>query len=235
MILEVNKINTFYGKVQALWDVCLGIDEEEIVALVGANGAGKTTLLNTISGLLRPASGSVTFLGQRIDGLAPNTIVELGISHIPEGRKLFNEMSVRENLEMGAYTKRAWKQKDATIERVYKIFPLLKERQGQLARTLSGGEQQMLAMGRGLMSMPKLCIIDEPSNGLAPRLVMEVFQVIKSMRQQGITILLIEQNIKQTLDIADRAFVLENGRLVLQDSCEKLLQSDHIRKAYLGL
>jgi branched-chain amino acid transport system ATP-binding protein len=234
-MLEVDNLCTFYGNIQALWDVSFRIDETEIVALVGANGAGKTTLLNTISGLLRPASGSVTFLGQRIDGLTSHKIVELGISHIPEGRRLFTDMSVRENLEMGAYLQRAWKHKEETLERVYQVFPALKEREGQLARTLSGGEQQMLAMGRGLMSRPKLCIIDEPSNGLAPRLVLEVFQIIRSLREQGITILLIEQNVKHTLEIADRACVLENGRVVLEGTCDKLLQSDHIRKAYLGL
>jgi len=234
-MLEVNNICTHYGKIQALWDVCFSVNEAEIFALVGANGAGKSTLLNTISGLVRPTSGSITFLGQRIDGLSPHMIVELGISHIPEGRKLFIDMSVRENLEMGAYPKRAWKQKDITIQQVYKTFPILRERERQLARTLSGGEQQMLAMGRGLMSQPKICIIDEPSNGLAPRLVLEVFQIIKSLREQGITILLIEQNVKQTLEIADRACVLENGRLALEGTCDELLQSDHIRKAYLGL
>jgi len=234
-ILEVNSLSTFYGQIQVLWDICLKIDEGEILALVGGNGAGKTTLLNTISGIMRPTSGSVTFLGQRIDGLAPHTIVELGISHIPEGRKLFTDMSVHENLEMGAYSRRAWKAKRETLEHVYQLFPMLKERAKQLARTLSGGEQQMLAMGRGLMSRPKLCIIDEPSNGLAPRLVSEVFQIIKSLREQGITILLVEQNVRQTLEIADRACVLENGRLALEGSCRVLLASDHVRKAYLGL
>jgi branched-chain amino acid transport system ATP-binding protein len=234
-MLEVCNINTFYDKMQALWDVSLTIDEGEIVALVGANGAGKTTLLNTISGLLCPASGSVVFLGQRIDGLAPHTIVELGISHIPEGRRLFSEMSVRENLEIGAYPRHAWKQKEETLKQVYQLFPILKEREGQLAKTLSGGEQQMLAMGRGLMSRPRLCIFDEPSYGLAPKFVAEVFQIIKSLRDQGITILLIEQNVRNTLEIADRACVLENGRMVLEGACEKLLQSDHVRKAYLGL
>jgi len=234
-MLEINNINTFYGQIQALWDVCLKIDEGEIVALIGANGAGKSTLLNTISGIIHPTSGSITFLGQRIDGLLSHSIVELGISHIPEGRKLFTDMSVRENLEMGAYSSRAWKQKQETLEQVYQLFPALKERAGQLARTLSGGEQQMVAMGRGLMSKPKLCIIDEPSNGLAPRLVLEVFQKIKSLREQGITILLIEQNVRHTLEIADRACVLENGRITLEGSCDDLLKSDHVRKAYLGL
>jgi branched-chain amino acid transport system ATP-binding protein len=234
-MLEINNIDTFYGKAQALWGVSLTIDEKEIVALIGANGAGKTTLLNTISGLLRPASGSVEFLGQRIDGLAPHTIVELGVSHVPEGRKLFTDMTVRENLEMGAYTSEAWKRKEETLVQVYQVFPALKEREGQLARTLSGGEQQMLAMGRGLMSKPRLCMFDEPSYGLAPRLLLEVFQVIKSLREQGITILLIEQNVRNTLEIADRAYVLENGRIVLEGESKELLQEELIRKAYLGL
>ena len=234
-MLEVSNLDTFYGKVQALWGVSLRIDEAEIVALVGANGAGKTTLLNTISGLLRPASGSVEFLGKRIDGLAPHTIVELGISHIPEGRKLFADMSVRENLEMGAYTSGAWKNKAETREQVYQIFPALKEREKQLARTLSGGEQQMLAMGRGLMAKPKLCMFDEPSFGLAPMLLLEVFQVIEALREQGITILLIEQNVRRTLEISDRAYVLENGRVVLEGESKELLQEELVKKAYLGL
>jgi len=234
-MLEVSNIDTFYGGIQALWGVSLSIDEAEIVALVGANGAGKTTFVNTISGLLRPASGSAQFLGKRIDGLTPHAIVELGISHVPEARRLFPDMSVRENLEMGAYPQRAWKQKEETLEQVYQVFPRLKERAGQLARTLSGGEQQMVAMGRGLMSRPKLCIFDEPSSGLAPKLVLEVFRVIESLREQGLTVLLIEQNVRHTLEIADRAYVLENGRVVLEGACDKLLQSDHVRKAYLGL
>ena len=234
-MLEVSNIDTFYGKAQALWDVSLRIDEAEIVALIGANGAGKTTLLNTISGLLRPASGSVEFLGQRIDGLTPHSIVELGISHVPEGRKLFSGMTVRENLEMGAYPHQAWKEKEETLKRVYQVFPALKEREGQLARTLSGGEQQMLAMGRGLMSKPRLCMFDEPSYGLAPILLVEVFRVIKSLREQGITILLIEQNVPRTLEIADRAYVLENGRVVLEGKSKELLQEELVKKAYLGL
>ena len=234
-MLEVNNINAHYGRIQALWDICLKINEAEILALVGGNGAGKTTLLHTISGTMRPSSGTISFRGQRIDGLPPHAIVELGISHIPEGRKLFVDMSIQENLEMGAYSRRAWKNKKETLQQVYALFPMLKERSKQLARTLSGGEQQMLAMGRGLMSKPDLCIIDEPSNGLAPRLVAEVFQIIKSLRDQGKTILLIEQNVRQTLEIADRACVLENGRMALEGSCEDLLKSDHVRKAYLGL
>ncbi|KPJ88048.1 MAG: hypothetical protein AMS17_06780 [Spirochaetes bacterium DG_61] len=234
-MLEVSNIDTFYGKVQALWGVSLRIDEAEIVALVGANGAGKTTLLSTISGLLCPASGSAKFLGKRIDGLTPHSIAELGISHVPEGRRLFPYMSVRENLEMGAYPYHAWKRKEETLELVYQVFPILKEREGQFARTLSGGEQQMLAMGRGLMSRPRLCMFDEPSSGLAPRLVLEVFQIIKSLREQGITVLLIEQNVRHTLEIADRAYVLENGRIVSEGKSSELLQNNHIKKAYLGL
>jgi len=234
-MLEVYNIDTFYDKVQALWDVSVRIDEAEIVAMIGANGAGKTTLLNTISGLLCPASGSAKFLDKRIDGLSPHSIAELGISHIPEGRRLFPVMSVRENLEMGAYPYHAWKRKEETLEQVYQVFPILREREGQLARTLSGGEQQMLAMGRGLMSRPRLCMFDEPSSGLAPRLVLEVFKVIKSLREQGITILLIEQNVRHTLEIADRAYVLENGRIVSEGKSSELLKNNHIKKAYLGL
>jgi branched-chain amino acid transport system ATP-binding protein len=234
-MLEVRDINTFYGKIQALWGVSLRIDDKEIVALVGSNGAGKTTLLNTISGLIHPASGSIEFLGTRIDGLTPHAIVELGMSHIPEGRKLFPDMSVRENLEMGAYTKRVWKDKQHILDRVYELFPILKARQGQLASTLSGGEQQMVAMGRGLMSQPRLCIVDEPSSGLAPLIVDEIFGIIQGLRDQGIAIFLIEQNVQQTLEIADRAYVLENGRVVLEGESKELLKEELIRKAYLGL
>jgi branched-chain amino acid transport system ATP-binding protein len=234
-MLEVCDVATVYGKVQALWDVCLEVQEGEIVALVGSNGAGKTTLLKTITGLLRPASGSVEFLGKRIDGLPSHVIVERGISHVPEGGKVFPDMTVHENLEMGAYPLHAWKQKGETFEQVYEIFPLLKERDGQLARTLSGGERQMLAMGRGLMAKPKLCLFDEPSYGLAPLLVSEIFRVIRDLPDRGITVLLIEQNVRQSLEIADRAYVLENGRICLQGACGQLLQSDYIRQAYLGL
>ncbi len=234
-MLEVSNIDTFYGKIQALWGVSLKIDEAEMVALVGANGAGKTTLLNTISGLLHPASGSIEFLGKRIDGLTSYSIVELGMSHIPEGRRLFPDMSVRENLEMGAYANRAWKHKQETLDKVYQLFPILKARQRQVARTLSGGEQQMVAMGRGLMSRPRLCIIDEPSSGLAPLVVDEIFHIIQGLRDQGIAIFLIEQNVQQTLEITDRAYVLENGRVILAGESRKLLQEELIRKAYLGL
>jgi branched-chain amino acid transport system ATP-binding protein len=234
-MLEVCNVDTLYGKVQALWDVCLEVNQGEIVALIGSNGAGKTTLVNTISGLLQPASGSIVFQGERIDGLPSHEIVELGISHVPQGGKIFPDMNVRENLEMGSYPMHAWKQRAETFKQVYLLFPRLKERQNQLARTLSGGEHQMLAIGRALMSKPKLCIFDEPSYGLAPLLVKEMFRIIQNLREQGITILLIEQNVRHTLEIADRAYVLENGRLCLQGDCGELLQSDHVRKAYMGL
>jgi branched-chain amino acid transport system ATP-binding protein len=234
-MLAVSNLDTFYGKIQALWDISFTIDETEIVALIGANGAGKTTLLNTISGVLQPSAGIVEFLGSRIDGLQSHAIVERGMSHIPEGRKLFPDMSVRENLEMGAYPKQVWERKQESLAEVYQLFPLLKARQGQLARTLSGGEQQMVAMGRGLMSRPRLCIIDEPSSGLAPIVVEEIFNIIKGLRDQGIAILLVEQNVQQTLEIADRAYVLENGRIILAGESKQLLQEELIRKAYMGI
>jgi branched-chain amino acid transport system ATP-binding protein len=234
-MLSVNNINAFYGRVQALWDVTLRINEGEIVALVGANGAGKTTLLNIIFSLHRPASGTVEFLGRRIDNMAPHHIGELGISYVPEGGRPFREMNVRENLEMGAYVYEAWKKKEETLRQVYDLFPRLKERQRQLVGTLSGGELQMVAIGRGLMSRPKLCIFDEPSYGLAPLLVREIFRIIKGLHEQGISILLIEQNVRQTLEIADRAYVLENGRIISEGESRELLQNDHIKKAYLGL
>jgi branched-chain amino acid transport system ATP-binding protein len=234
-MLEAKNIDTFYGKAQALFDISVHVKPSEIVALVGSNGAGKTTLLKTISGLLRPASGSVMFLGKRIDGRPSYAVVELGISHIPEGRRLFPDMSVRENLEMGAYAKRVWKQKQETLHKVCQLFPVLEARQGQIAGTLSGGEQQMVALGRGLMSRPKLCLIDEPSSGLAPVMVDEIFHVIEGLRDQGIAIFLVEQNVRHTLEIADRAYVLENGQVTLEGESKQLLEEEAIRKAYLGL
>jgi branched-chain amino acid transport system ATP-binding protein len=234
-MLEVSNLDTFYGKTQAIWGISLRIDEKEIVALVGANAAGKTTLLNTISGFLRPASGSVEFLGRRIDGLTPHSIVELGISHVLEGGRPFTEMTVRENLEMGAYPYHTWKGREKRLEQVYKVFPYLKARQGQLARTLSGGERQMLAMGRSLMSRPRLCMFDEPSYGLAPLFVKELFKISTALNEQGITILLVEQNVRHALEIADRAYLLENGRMALEGACELFLNNDHVKKAYLGL
>jgi len=234
-MLEVSNLDVFYGKSQALHGVSLRVEEKEIVALVGANGAGKSTLLNTISGLLRPASGHMEFLGQRLDKLAPHIIMQLGISHIPEGRKLFRDMTVRENLELGAYTSEAWRRKEETLEQVYQLFPMLKERGKQLAAKLSGGEGQMLAVGRGLMSNPRLCMLDEPSYGLAPKLLTEVLEIIKHLREQGITILLVEQNLRRSLEVADRAYVMENGHIVLEGKSEDLLENESVKKAYLGL
>jgi branched-chain amino acid transport system ATP-binding protein len=234
-MLEISNLNVFYGNSQALRDVSLKVNEKEIVALVGTNGAGKTTLLNTISGLLRPASGSVEFLGQKIERLAAHKIMQLGICQIPEGRKLFSDMTVGENLEMGAYSSEAWKQRKETLKQVYQIFPVLKERRGQSASKLSGGERQMVAIGRGLMSNPRLCMFDEPSYGLAPKLFSEVIEVIKRLREQGITVFLVEQNVRQTLKTADRAYVLENGQIVLEGRGEDLLQNEQVKTAYLGM
>jgi branched-chain amino acid transport system ATP-binding protein len=233
-MLTVSNINTFYGKLQVLWDVSLRVEEGEIVALIGANGAGKTTLLNTISSFLHPASGTVEFLGRRIDKIAPHSVVALGISHIPEGKKLFPDMTVRENLELGAYTSPT-RGMEERLEQVYRIFPALKQKANELPRKLSGGVQQMLAMGRGLMSRPKLCMFDEPSSGLAPIVIKEVLHVIKTLRDQGTTILLVEQNTQHALGIADRGYVLENGRITLEGTGEELLQNDHVKVAYLGL
>jgi branched-chain amino acid transport system ATP-binding protein len=234
-MLEVSNLDIFYGKSQALRNISLNVNEGEIVALVGTNGAGKTTLLNTISGLLRPTSGSVEFLGKRIDRLAPHKIMKLGICQIPEGRKLFTDMTVRENLEMGAYSSKAWGQRKETLERVYQVFPVLKERRKQSAKKLSGGEGQMVAIGRGLMSNPRLCMFDEPSYGLAPKLFSEVLEIVKHLREQGITIFLVEQNVRQTLETADRAYVLDNGQIVLEGKAKDLLKDEQVKKAYLGL
>ena len=234
-MLEVEGLSAAYGRVQVLWDLSLKVEEGEFVALVGANGAGKTTLLKTISGVLRPSAGTITFLGKRIDSAHPNHIVNLGLSHIPESRKLFGDMSVQENLEMGAYPRRSWKDRRETMKWVFSLFPRLEERSKQLARTLSGGEQQMLAMGRGLMSKPRMVLIDEPSNGLAPMVVAEVFEILQTLHQQGITIFLVEQNVRRTLAIAGRAYVLENGRMALEGPCSMLRESEHVRKAYLGM
>jgi branched-chain amino acid transport system ATP-binding protein len=234
-MLEVRNLDCFYGNVQVLWDVSLTVGEAEIVALLGANGAGKTTLLNAVTGLIRPQSGQISFMGKSIDGAPSNEIMEKGIAYLPEGGRLFPDMSIRENLEMGVYPSRLWQGRAAGMNRVFELFPKLKERQKQMARTLSGGEKQMLAMARGLMSNPKLCLFDELSYGLAPIMVKEVFGIVKKLRAQGITVLLVEQNAVQSLETADRAYVLENGRMALEGPCGELIENGYVKKAYLGL
>ncbi len=234
-MLSLNQIQVSYGDVQVLWDVSLKVESKELAALVGANGAGKSTTLNTISALLLPRSGSIEFNGQRIDHVPASRVVELGISQVPEGRRLFSEMSVLENLELGSYMAEAKKRRDETLNWVFSIFPALRERRHQLAGTLSGGEQQMVAVGRGLMARPKLLMLDEPSLGLAPILVREVFKVVERVNSEGVTILLVEQNVKHTLAVATHAYVLENGRIAMEGKGNDLLNNDHVKKAYLGI
>jgi branched-chain amino acid transport system ATP-binding protein len=234
-VLKVNGINVFYGDLQVLWNVAFEVKEEEILVLVGANGAGKTTTLKTISSLLKPASGTIEFDGIRLDKLPPNKIIEKGIVHVPEGRRLFPEMSVEENLIMGSLYGEAKSKRSDTMDYVYSLFPRLLERRKQTAGTLSGGEQQMLAVGRGLMSRPKLMMFDEPSLGLAPILVQDIFNLIKKINKEGVTILLVEQNVTQTLAMCDRAYVLENGRNVLEGTGKELMDNDHVREVYLGI
>jgi branched-chain amino acid transport system ATP-binding protein len=234
-MLNINGLSLFYGKIQVLWNVCLSVDEQKMVAVIGSNASGKTSLLNAVSGLLPPSSGTVEFLGKRIDRMPAYLIARLGISHIPEGGGLFPDMKVSENLELGAYSHAAESEKQQTLQWVYEIFPALAARAGQRARTLSGGERQMLAIGRGLMSRPRLCMLDEPSYALSPLLVTEVFKAVKELRERGTTVLLVEQDIKRALEMADRAYLLENGRVVLEGPRELFLQNDHVKKAYLGL
>ncbi|TDL61000.1 ABC transporter ATP-binding protein [Neobacillus sp. YX16] len=233
-MLNVNGIDVFYGNIQALKGVSLEINEGEIVTLIGANGAGKSTLLKTLSGLLKPKSGSIEYLGNSISGKAPQSIVKVGISHVPEGRRVFANMSVEENLELGAYLRKdaAGIRKD--IQSVYELFPRLQERRKQLSGTLSGGEQQMLAMGRAIMAKPKLLLLDEPSMGLAPLMVKTIFQIIEKINQDGTTILLVEQNANMALSVADRAYVIETGRVVISGTAAELQASEEIKKAYLG-
>lgn len=234
-MLSVNQIQVAYGDVQVLWDVSMNVQPKEFAALVGANGAGKSTTLNTISALLRPISGTIEFNGKRIDHAAASQVVELGISQVPEGRRLFSEMTVLENLELGSFMIEAKRCRNETLNWVYDIFPHLRERRNQLAGTLSGGEQQMVAVGRGLMSRPKLLMLDEPSLGLAPILVQEVFKALERVNEEGVTIFLVEQNVKHTLTIATHAYVLENGRIVMEGKGSDLLDNDHVKKAYLGI
>jgi len=234
-MLEIKNIDVFYGDVQVIWDISFNVKQGEIVALIGANGAGKSTTLKTISGLLRPRNGGILFNDIPIHKVEPYRLIELGIAHVPEARRLFVEMSVEENLDMGSLKGDAKKEREITKQLVFELFPRLLERRRQLAGTLSGGEQQMLAIGRGLMSKPKLQMFDEPSLGLSPILVKEIFGVIKKIKEEGTTILIVEQNVKQTLAIADRAYVLENGKIALQGTGAELLNNEHVRTAYLGV
>jgi branched-chain amino acid transport system ATP-binding protein len=234
-LLSVEAISARYGRARVLHDVSFEVGEGEIVSVVGANGAGKTTLVKIISGMMRPTAGSIHFRGEDITPLRSDEIVIRGIVHVPEGRRLFGEMTVLENLLLGSTHPAARARRGDGFDRVFRLFPILRERQSQLARTLSGGEQQMLAIARGLMSHPRLLILDEPSLGLAPRIVTEILAVISQLNDGGLTVLLIEQNVKHSLSIADRGIVLENGRIVLADVGEALLKNEHTRRAYLGL
>ena len=234
-MLIIKDLSVFYGAIQALDGVSLEVKEGEIVTMIGANGAGKSTTIRSISGLVRPRSGEVTFEGKPLHQLPPHEIVMLGVGQSPEGRRVFANMTVRENLELGAYTRhRRPTEVKQDMERVFVQFPRLKEREAQSAGTLSGGEQQMLAIGRALMARPRLLLLDEPSLGLAPFLVQSIFKIIREINQQGVTVLLVEQNANQALRIANRGYVLETGRVVLADTAQKLLQDDSVRKAYLG-
>jgi len=234
-VLKVREIDAYYGDMQALRNLSIDVNQGEIVAVIGSNGAGKSTLLKTVSGMLRPRTGSISLNGNEISRAATSKIVENGISHVPEGRQIFPTMTVLENLEMGAQFPRTRKVQRETLEQVFTYFPRLKERLEQKAGTLSGGEQQMLAMGRGLMSLPALMMLDEPSLGLAPVLVSTIFEIIEKINRQGTSILLIEQNVFHSLKISDRGYVLENGEIALSGTGQELLENPHIRKTYMGL
>ncbi|MFQ7309896.1 MAG: ABC transporter ATP-binding protein [Mediterraneibacter sp.] len=233
-MLEVKDLEVYYGVIQAIKGVSFQVNQGEVIALIGANGAGKTTILHTITGLLAPKKGSVMFEGKEITKVPAHKIVSMGMAHVPEGRRVFAELSVYENLKMGAYTRKDRAEIDESLQNVYKRFPRLEERKNQMAGTLSGGEQQMLAMGRALMSKPKIILMDEPSMGLSPILVNEIFDIIQAVSESGTTVLLVEQNAKKALSIADRAYVLETGNIVLEGKAKDLLENDSIKKAYLG-
>jgi len=234
-LLKVDEINVHYGDIQVLYEVTLEVGQQEIVTIVGANGAGKSTFLKTIAGILRPTSGEIHFMGERIDQLYPHQIVEKGLVRIPEGRKIFPSLSVLENLELGSFLPKPKAKRSESLEKVFSLFPLLKSRARQSGGTLSGGEQQMLAIGRGLMSLPRLLMLDEPSLGLAPILVRQIFNTVREINKQGTTVLLVEQNVFNALSMAQEGYVLENGRIVLQGKSRDLLGNEHIKEAYLGV
>jgi branched-chain amino acid transport system ATP-binding protein len=233
-LLELRDVHTYYGNIHALKGISVSVDAGEIVSLIGANGAGKSTTLKTISGLLRPRQGEIWFDGKRIDGTTPHDIVALGISQAPEGRRIFPRMTVLENLEMGAFQREKGPEVDADFERVYTLFPRLKERLGQNGGTLSGGEQQMLAIGRSLMARPKVILLDEPSMGLSPILVEQIFEIVKDINTAGTTVLLVEQNALMALGVAQRGYILQTGEIVLQDAADRLMVNPEVQKAYLG-
>ena len=233
-MLEVKNLEVYYGVIQAIKGISFEVNEGEVIALIGANGAGKTTTLQTITGMLQPKAGEIIFEGKDISKIPGHKIVSMGMAHVPEGRRVFAELSVYENLKLGAYTRKDKKEIEETLARVYKSFPRLEERKNQLAGTLSGGEQQMLAMGRALMSKPKIILMDEPSMGLSPILVEEIFHIIREISASGTTVLLVEQNAKKALAIADRAYVLETGNIVLSGDAKEMMNNHSIKKAYLG-
>lgn len=233
--LEVKNIDVYYGDVQVIFDLSLHVEEGEVVSIIGGNGAGKSTLLKTISGLLHPARGEVFFEGAAIQAASPDEIVEYGIVQVPEGRRLFTLMTVKDNLVVGAHNSRAGQHVDKMIDEVYTLFPRLSERESQLAMTLSGGEQQMVAIGRGIMARPKLLMLDEPSLGLAPILIKHIFETVRKIADQGTTVLLVEQDVKHSLSLSDRGYVLEHGRVAMEGPAKTLLDDPHIKTAYLGL
>nr|WP_319490821.1 ABC transporter ATP-binding protein [uncultured Desulfobacter sp.] len=233
--LEVNNIDVSYGDVQVIFDLSMRIEEGEVVSIIGGNGAGKSTLLRTISGLMQPSAGQITFKNRSIHTQPPEEIVNRGIVHVPEGRRLFSLMTIKDNLIVGAYNKEADKYKEQTLAQVYEMLPRLKERENQTALTLSGGEQQMVAIGRGLMARPKILMLDEPSLGLAPVLVNSIFETIRKIADQGTTVLLVEQDVNHSLRLSDRGYVLEHGRIALEGKADELLGNPHIKEAYLGI
>lgn len=235
-MLKVENINVAYGELQVLWDVSLEVSQGEIVAIIGSNGAGKTTLLRTIGGLLKPKNGKINFLNKDITNLEAYKRAALGIAHVMEGRRLFPHLTVEDNLKMGAYLPEAWKKRRESFEIVYNLFPILKKRRKQLAGTLSGGEQQMLAIGRALMLRPKMLLLDEPSLGLAPKISLLIFDIIKKINEtENVTILLVEQNVYHSLALSTRAYVIENGRIVMEGTSNEILNNPHVKKAYLGM
>lgn len=234
-MLRVKGIDVYYGDLQVLWNVTFEVKEKEILVLIGSNGAGKSTTIRTVSALLTPRQGTIEFNGLRLDHFPPHRIIELGIVHVPEGRRLFSGMTVEENLIMGSLHSKAKARRCETMDYIYQLFPRMKERRQQLAGTLSGGEQQMLAIGRGLMSLPTLMMFDEPSLGLSPIMVQEIFKIVDKIKKEGVTILLVEQNVRQTLAICSRAYVLENGRIVLEGTGKELMENVHVKQAYLGI